>query len=338
MIAAPLRCLLAGLLVVSACGGEPPAPPPPPPQEFDDPFADDAKAEGPAEVALAAKPENEAPAPAPGLAGDSTGAPEPAGTATDAPASALAGNATAAPEPTPEPTADPAPATAVPAVAPAKTERAAKPKAATEPAPKDKPKAPPSQPVPADSPPPTPAPAPAPEPAPAPAPVAEPAPPPAPVKPPEPAQKRFVGTYRFAGGDAQRQALTSAIETAAQELNALIRGIGRKRLTEANPIRETITIAVDGDRVTTTFGPGRSVTGTLGGPAVPWTSDSGKAVSVAFTLVKGRLVQTYTADDGGRRSVYTLDDTGDRLTLSVTVTSDRLTNPLKYALTYKRSN
>jgi len=47
-------------------------------------------------------------------------------------------------------------------------------------------------------------------------------------------------------------------------------------------------------------------------------------------------VQVYTAEDGGRRSVYTLDDTGDKLTLSVTITSERLTEPLKYALSYKR--
>ena len=160
---------------------------------------------------------------------------------------------------------------------------------------------------------------------------------PAPATPPAPAQDRFVGTYKFAGGDAQRQALTDAIEAAAQELNALIRPIGRKRLTEANPIRDQITIAVDGDRVTTTFAPGRTVTGTLGGAAVAWTSDSGKPVNVAFSLVKGRLVQTFTADDGGRRSVYTLDDAGDKLTLSITVTSERLTNPLKYALTYRRA-
>ena len=183
---------------------------------------------------------------------------------------------------------------------------------------------------------------PAPEPTPAPAPIPEPtpAPTPAPVEkpapPPVPPQQRFVGTFRFAGGEAQKQNLEAAIEAAASELNALIRGIGRKRLKESNPVRDQISIAVDGDKVSMTFGPGRTVTGRLEGPAVPWTSDSGKPVQVSFSMVKGRLVQTFTAEDGGRRSVYSLDDTGDRLTLSVTVTSERLTNPLKYALTYRR--
>ena len=190
-------------------------------------------------------------------------------------------------------------------------------------------------PVPADSPP---APEPVPVPAPPPAPVPEPAPPPAPVEQPAtPPQQRFAGTFRYAGGEAQRQGLEAAIEAAASELNALIRGIGRKRLKESNPVREQITIAVDGDKVSMTFEPGRTVTGRLEGPSVPWTSDSGKPVQVTFSLVKGRLVQTFKAEDGGRRSVYSLDETGARLTLSVTITSERLSNPLKYALTYRRT-
>jgi hypothetical protein len=58
--------------------------------------------------------------------------------------------------------------------------------------------------------------------------------------------------------------------------------------------------------------------------------------TVKFSMVKGRLVMTFTADDGGRKSVFTINETGDRLTLSVTITSERLTNPLKYALSDKR--
>ena len=197
-------------------------------------------------------------------------------------------------------------------------------------------------PVPKDSSAPTPAPAPAPEPAPAPvpepasAPTPAPAPAPTPAPPAVPPEQRFVGSFKFVGGEAQRSNLEAAIEAAAMQLNALIRGIGRKRLRESNPIREQVTIAVDGDKVSMTFAPGRTLVHRLGGPAVAWTSDSGKAVQVSVAVVKGRLVQTYTADDGGRRSTWTLDESGDKLTLSVTVTSERLAEPLKYALSYRR--
>ena len=197
-------------------------------------------------------------------------------------------------------------------------------------------------PVPKDSSAPTPAPAPAPEPTPAPvpepasAPTPAPAPAPTPAPPAVPPEQRFVGSFKFVGGEAQRSNLEAAIEAAAMQLNALIRGIGRKRLRESNPIREQVTIAVDGDKVSMTFAPGRTLVHRLGGPAVAWTSDSGKAVQVSVAVVKGRLVQTYTADDGGRRSTWTLDESGDKLTLSVTVTSERLAEPLKYALSYRR--
>ncbi len=186
-------------------------------------------------------------------------------------------------------------------------------------------------PVPAETPTPEPAPMPVPTPAPTPAPI--PVEKPAPVVAP---QQRFAGTFRYAGGEAQKQGIAAAIDVTVNELNALIRGIARKRLAEGSPVRETISIAVDGDKVSMTFGPGRSVTGRIDGPAVAWTSDTGKPVKVSLSMVKGRLVQTFVADDGGRRSVFTLDESGDRMTLSVTITSERLPVPLKYALTYRR--
>lgn len=311
-----------------ACGDAPPPAPAAVPEEFDDPFADEEPAKAPpaAPVVAAATP---VPGDSP-VTADPAAAPAPADPA--APIAAPQDPA-AAPIAAPQ---DPAAAAATPPAPAATTPDPGKPAAKKT----AKPPVPSSAPAPKDSPapPPTPAPPaePAPAPTPAPAPVAEPAPPPAPTPPPEPPQRRFAGTFKFSGGEAQRQNLETAIEAAAQQLSAIIRPIGRKRLRESNPIREQITIAVDGERVSTTFAAGRTVTGTLGGPSVPWTSDSGKPVQVAFSMVKGRLVQVYTADDGGRRSVYTLDDTGDKLTLSVTITSERLTEPLKYALTYKR--
>ncbi|MBZ5714582.1 hypothetical protein [Nannocystis pusilla] len=323
------RVLVCATVLAVGCGEE--APPPPPaavPDEFDDPFADDAKGEAKVEAKDEAKTETQvalaepagAPA-APGVAGTETPA--------DTPAAAVAGTET--------------PAAAPAAVAEGKTDAKAaepdkaaakkvKPTSETQPVPKDKSPTPaaPEPPVPADSPPPAPAPAPTP------APVTTPTPAPAPAAPAQPEQNRFAGTFRYAGGEAQRQGLTDAIEATVQQLNALIRGIGRKRLTAANPIREQITFAVEGTKITATFAAGRTISGTLGGPAVPWTADDGSPLTVAFSIVKGRLLMEFKADDGGRRSVFTLDESGDKLTMSVTITSSRLDNPLKYALTYRR--
>lgn len=355
------------LVAAVACGEAPPPPQPAaPPEEFDDPFADgaEAAARGGGEIAHgepeAMVAEAGASAAAMAEAGESAGAGaaaeaavaagaaaelgesagasaaadsgESAGTRVmaeaGAGAAAVAGEGAAASGEGGAAEARKGEPAGEKAAKKSKSEAAGT-KDRSEPAvPKDKSPPEPAQPAPADTPAPTPTPAPAPE--------ATPKPPPAPTPPPQPAQARFAGTFRYVGGEAQRQNLQAAIEAAVMELNALIRGIGRKRLTEANPIREQITFAVDGDRVTATFAPGRTISGILGGPAVPWTSDSGKPVTVAFSLVKGRLVMNFTADDGTRRAVYTLDESGDKLTMSVTITSERLTNPLKYALSYKR--
>ncbi|WP_434423452.1 hypothetical protein [Nannocystis pusilla] len=324
------RALLCATVFVVGCGDEAPPPAAPAvPQEFDDPFADEAKAGD-------AKAEVKAEATAEAKAEPVVAQAEPAAAPVE-PGVAAAGEAGAPVEAAP---AEATPASAVAdtkAEAKAEGEKAAtakkvKPTGDVQPVPKDKSPTPaaPEPPVPADSPAPTPA---AP---PTPAPVATPTPAPAPAAPAQPEQNRFAGTFRYAGGEAQRQQLTDAIEATVAQLNALIRGIGRKRLTAANPIREQISFVVEGTKVTATFAAGRTISGTLGGPAVAWTADDGSPLTVAFSIVKGRLVMEFKADDGGRRSVFTLDESGDKLTMSVTITSSRLDNPLKYALSYRR--
>ncbi len=315
-----------------------------PPEEFDDPFAEEE-----AEPAESAEPaEDAAPAaPSEGGAPLLAAAEEPPSGDLDAPHEPGADGLVApveGPEQSPDAGASEggAPSESAPTPAPGVATRSAdepstKPAAkASKPAPSPKDassKDPSPEPQP-DAAPPV-ADPPSPEPTTAPT-EAKPAPPVVKEPPPPPPQARLVGTYRYAGGSSQRQRLKDAIDSAVQQLNALIRGIGRRRLNESNQIRDQIKISVDGDKVTTTFTPGGTLTTTLGAPAIPWTTDTGNAVKAKAKMVKGRLVQDFKSEDGARRSVYTLDKSGDTLTLSVTISSDRLPEPLKYALTYKR--
>lgn len=182
-------------------------------------------------------------------------------------------------------------------------------------------------------------------PAPAPQIPAEPpaTPPPAPattttttIKPAVPEHERFAGSWSYAGGQAQRDGLAAGVEATVQSLNVLFRPLARKKLTEGNPLREQVVLAVAGDAITVGFGGDRKVSGRLGGPGVAWTSESGSALTVTFSLVKGRIVMNCVAKDGARRNVFTLDASGDRLTMSVTMSSERLPVPVQYALTYRR--
>src|SRR5690606_25309797 len=109
------------------------------------------------------------------------------------------------------------------------------------------------------------------QPAEAPAPVVEPASTPS-AEPAKPASKPpitsadFHGSYRYAGGQAQRDDVTAAIEATVQQLSKAIHGIARKRLTAANPVDSTLEISVSGDKVTTTFASGFDVTCVIDGP------------------------------------------------------------------------
>ncbi len=329
--------LLLAALVTSClgCGDEPPPAPAAAPEEFDDPFADD---EDPAaEEAPAAAEDPALAAAVPPAAADSD---TPALAGSDAPADVddLQGES-GGPS-----TAEPGSADDGPAVDDAKPRSAGEEAAAPSSKP-SKPSKPSTKSIPAPDKPPSPPnaetpPAPAvDEPAaaqPKPTVEAKPAPPAVKEPPPPPPEARFVGTYRFAGGSAQRQRLKDAIDVAVEQLNALIRGVGRRRLNESNQIRDQIDITVNGDKVTTKFTPGGTLTATLGAASIPWTTDTGNKVQAKVKMVKGRLVQDFKSDDGARRSVFTLNESGDTLTLSVTISSDRLPVPVKYALTYKR--
>jgi len=316
-------CLLTGALL--GCGDDPPPPPQAAPEEFDDPFADeDTPVEGgePADSALLAA----ADAPAP-----SEPEPEPIealGATPDASADAEASDITPSPR-TADDTADDAAADGDGRAA-AKREPTSRSKDKAD-AGSTRPAQPAQEPAAAVATPPADPPATTPEPE----PVAKPAPPVV-QKPPPPAGAKLTGTYRYVGGAAQRQRLESAIDRTVQQLNALIRGIGRRRLTESNQIRDAVELKIQGDKVTTIFTPGGTVTTTLGASAISWTTDTGKSVKVKSALVKGRLVQDFQADDGSRRNVFTVDASGDKLTLSVTIRSDRMPEPLKYALSYRR--
>ncbi|MCB9568995.1 MAG: hypothetical protein H6710_17565 [Myxococcales bacterium] len=317
------RPLALGITLALALGCGDATPPPPPaaaPEDFDDPAAARAARAG-------APPPAAAPAPAePAAAEPATGSTGAAGEPAVPNDMSEKTDALAEAAPATEPAADEA------------SPRAAATKGAKEPgATKAPAKAPTTPtPAPAEEPPPRPR-RPPPTPPPRPPQRGPQAPhPPPPGAPPPPPQQRLAGTWTYVGGESQRTRLGEAIEAAVQQLNPVIRGIGRKRLTESNKIRESITITVDGDRVTTIFVAGRPVSGTLGGPAFDWTNDEGKTIKVRFTLVKGRLVQDFTDKDGARRNTFTVDASGDKLNLSVTISSDRLDTPMKYALSYRR--
>jgi len=169
----------------------------------------------------------------------------------------------------------------------------------------------------------------------------EPAAPPKPApKPPEPAPftiADFSGTYRYVGGDSQRKALEQAIEDAAQQLSVVIRNIGRKRLTESNPIDPSLQFVVTGDKVKIIFSKsGFDAECQVDGPTISYKSPKGNNYKVRIRQSKNKLVQSISDSDGMKTTVYVLSDDRKRLTVHHKITADRLDTPMTYKLSFVR--
>jgi hypothetical protein len=176
------------------------------------------------------------------------------------------------------------------------------------------------------------------EPAPAPTPSAAPAaaPQPEPVAPTLTIAD-FNGDFRYSGGSAQRGDLDQAIEDAVMQLAMPIRGIGRKRLTNTNPIDNSLEIKVSGDKVQTIFESGFDAECTIDGGTVKWTSKKGDKYKVRVRQKGTKLVQVIEGEDGVKTTVFVLSADKQSLTVHHKIEADRLETPMTYKLSYKRN-
>lgn len=150
------------------------------------------------------------------------------------------------------------------------------------------------------------------------------------AEPPE-VVRPLVGTFRFTGGATERDALTAAIEEVVSEVNPLIRGVVRDRLTESCTIPTALDVAADGATITVRFD-GRAYTAELDAPAVTVTGISGNELSLTHRMDGSQLVQRFDGDRGGR--VNRLARKQKKLRMSVRVHSSQLPRDLTYDLTF----
>ncbi|NVB39103.1 hypothetical protein G6O69_14765 [Pseudenhygromyxa sp. WMMC2535] len=158
---------------------------------------------------------------------------------------------------------------------------------------------------------------------------------PEPAKPAPITLADFDGSYKYVGGSKQREGLEKAIEEAVLQLNAAIRGIGRRRLTKTNPIPTGLDISVNGTKLKTAFSSGFDPECNVGSSAVTWSN--GKDSYKVKVVQKGsKLVQVIVGEDGVKTTVYVLSADRQRLTVHHKISSDRLQTPMTYRLSYAR--
>jgi len=150
-------------------------------------------------------------------------------------------------------------------------------------------------------------------------------------------QARFAGTYVYAGGDAERRAVSAAVEHALSGLSFLAKPVARSSLKQRAEVRDAYTLAFDGLGNATLSSPGfPAETGPLDGRPVVQENRYGDKSQVTLRFVDGVLVQKGHSDDGGAQTDFRLADDGATLLVRRVMQSPQLSAPVDFTLTYRR--
>ncbi len=150
-------------------------------------------------------------------------------------------------------------------------------------------------------------------------------------------QRRFAGTYTYAGGDAERKAVSAAVEKAISGLGFLGKPVARQSLRQRADIRDAYTLFFDGLgnlRLTTAGYPPE--VGPLDGRPFALVTKSGDKSQVSQSFQDGVLVQKGHTDEGSGVTEFRLADEGATLLVHRVMESPQLTAPVDFTLTYRR--
>ncbi len=145
---------------------------------------------------------------------------------------------------------------------------------------------------------------------------------------------KLCGTYRFAGGDAERTALRDAIEDVVQGVSAIARPIARARLQEANPVPDGLTLRSDAKLFTLAYA-AETFAAPLDGSPVKVETSAGDDLELRIRFEKGTMRQVFSGEGKSRTNLLRRE--GDRLAIYVRVRADMLPKELVYRLTFERA-
>jgi hypothetical protein len=142
----------------------------------------------------------------------------------------------------------------------------------------------------------------------------------------------FVGTYRFAGSDAEREAVTRAIDNSVSQLGSFVRGFARKRLVAANGVPAELVMMAGGNSFVVLVDH-RPYAGLLDGKAIKVTVATGDVMDMSFKFGTD-MVQTFVDSEKGRVNRFELR--GNQLVMHVRVHASQLPEDVAYDLTFLR--
>ncbi len=143
----------------------------------------------------------------------------------------------------------------------------------------------------------------------------------------------WVGRFRYAGGDRQRQGAIDAVDRVVNEVDALRRAMVRGRLIEAVEPYPTLEISRRARSVSVSAG-GTTITAPLGGGTAEVTTPHGLTVDASFREAGDTLIMRLAGVQGDRISRFT--PTEDGLRVATSITSALLPGAITYRLSYRR--
>ncbi len=155
---------------------------------------------------------------------------------------------------------------------------------------------------------------------------------------PDSAVQPFIGTYTYAGGDAQIKALDQAIDEVVDQMNFLIRGIARRRLRTPNLPSKEVSVFVENGQIRIERPGQPEVSAPEDGRPITWRHPrDGDVFQVSHGIDdQGVLYQRFEGERSVSLNRFVLSEDQERLTIHTVITADRLPAPLRFKMTYER--
>jgi hypothetical protein len=145
----------------------------------------------------------------------------------------------------------------------------------------------------------------------------------------------LVGSFEYAGGEAQREQMRKEIDEAIKYLNFFLRPLARRQLSR---LYQRFQISMSAPLVNVSRD-GYRMSSRMDGTPASWRSEDGDVLSLTHKLPDAStLVQSISDEDGTQTAIFSLKSGGNRLRLRVTVYAKELGRPFAYELDYRRTN
>ncbi len=145
----------------------------------------------------------------------------------------------------------------------------------------------------------------------------------------------FAGTYRYSGGEAEKEKAYAAVEETASHLNFMLRGIARKMLKKSATPKPTEELKVEGNKITLGMSSKR-YTLEVGGPSIEFRGDDRKNYRMSIKQKGDKLVLRVVGHKSTTIKTYRLSKDGSKIKIKTKINHPMMHKPLVYKFSYRR--